>query len=208
MPDMSLMCKSLKILWVKRLLNEEDLQWKIISVHYLEKVGGKLIFLCNYEMKKIDLDLPLVYKDMLTTWSESKQMSPQTSKDIYNEILWSKRFWKIILKSETDTPISRAATLKENIDYTLNIGGRTLKTDKLTNKLIYNSLRNKVSKKPTAEKKLKQFIGDNDLTLVYGMPFKITKSTKLQYFQFKMNHGHFPTNRYLNNVNKLDTKFC
>ena len=52
MPDMSLMCKSLKILWIKRLLNEEDLQWKIISVHYLEKAGGKLIFLCNYEMKK------------------------------------------------------------------------------------------------------------------------------------------------------------
>ena len=52
MPDMSLMCKSLKILWIKRLLNEEDLQWKIISVHYLEKSGGKLIFLCNYEMKK------------------------------------------------------------------------------------------------------------------------------------------------------------
>ena len=123
--------------------------------------------------------MPLIYKDILTTWSESKQTSPQTSKDIHNEILWSNRFitinrksiwwqkwfdqgiirvsdllgptgrtlpladikrkfnvdnwshislmdaipqyWKIILKSETDTPISRAATLKENIDYTLNI---------------------------------------------------------------------------------------
>ena len=44
------------------------------------------------------------------------------------------RDWKIILKSETDNPISTAATLEENIDYTLNIGGRTLKTDKLINK--------------------------------------------------------------------------
>ena len=104
--------------------------------------------------------------------------------------------------------VGRAATLEENIDYTLNIGGRTLKTDKLANKLIYNSLRNKVSKKPTAEKKLKQFIGDNDLTLVYSMPFNITKSTKLQYFQFKISHGYFPTNRYLNKVNKPDTNFC
>ena len=68
------------------------------------------------------------------------------------------RDWKIIFKSETDNPISRAATLEENVDYTLNIGGRTLKTKKLTNKLIYNSLRNKVSKKPTAEKKLKHAI--------------------------------------------------
>ena len=40
------------------------------------------------------------------------------------------------------------------------------------------------------------------------MPFKITKSTKLQYFQFKISHGYFPTNRYLNKVNKPDTNFC
>ena len=39
------------------------------------------------------------------------------------------------------------------------------------------------------------------------MPFKITKSTKLQYFQFKINRGYFPTNRYLNKVNKPDTNF-
>ena len=39
------------------------------------------------------------------------------------------------------------------------------------------------------------------------MPFKITKSTKLQYFQFKIYHGYFPANRYLNKVNKLDTNF-
>ena len=93
------MCKSLKILWVKRLLNEEDLQWKIIPVHYLEKVDGKLIFLCNYELKKLDLDLPPVYKDTLTTWSESKQTSSQTSKDIHNEILWNNRFITINGKS-------------------------------------------------------------------------------------------------------------
>ena len=168
-------------------------------------------FLCNYKLKKLDLDLPPVYKDILTTWSESKQTSPQTSKDIHNKILWNNRFitingksiwwkkwfdqgiirvsdilgptgrtltladikskfnvddwsyislidaiprdWKIILKSETDNPTSRAATLEENVDYTLNIGGRTLKTEKLTNKLIYNSLRNKVSEKNQLQKR-------------------------------------------------------
>ena len=93
------MCKSLKILFVRRLLNGKDLQRKIIPVHYLEKAGGKLIFLCNYELKKIDLDLPPVYKDMLTTWSESKQTSPQTSKHIHNKILWNNRFITINRKS-------------------------------------------------------------------------------------------------------------
>ena len=80
MPDMSLMCKSLQILWVKRILDEEDLQWKIIPVHYLEKVGGKLIFLCNYALKKLDLDLPPVYKDVLTTWSDRNKRPPKQAK--------------------------------------------------------------------------------------------------------------------------------
>ena len=43
-PDMSLMCKSLKIVWVKCLLNEEELQWKIIPLctilRDLRKGGG------------------------------------------------------------------------------------------------------------------------------------------------------------------------
>ena len=99
MPDMSLMCNSFKILWVKRLLNEEDSLWKIIPAHYLEKVGCKLILLCTYEMKKLDLDLPPVYKDLLIAWSESKQTSPQTSKDIHNKILWNNRFITINGKS-------------------------------------------------------------------------------------------------------------
>ena len=51
------------------------------------------------------------------------------------------------------TPISRAATLEENIDYILNIGVQTLTTNKLiTNELIHNSLRYKESRKPTAKK--------------------------------------------------------
>ena len=36
---------------------------------------------------------------MLTTWSESKQTSPQTSKDIHNEILWNDTFKTINGKS-------------------------------------------------------------------------------------------------------------
>ena len=57
MPDMRLMCKAIKLMGVKRLLNEELRQWKVIPLYYLEKTGGKLIFECNYDLKLLDIEL-------------------------------------------------------------------------------------------------------------------------------------------------------
>ena len=34
MPDMTIICKSLKVLWVKRLLNDDPKQWKVIPIHF------------------------------------------------------------------------------------------------------------------------------------------------------------------------------
>ena len=51
MPDIQLMCKALKVTWIKRLLKEENRQWKVIPLYYLEKAGGKLVFECNYDLK-------------------------------------------------------------------------------------------------------------------------------------------------------------
>ena len=44
-----------------------------MPLHYSEKVGGKLVFLCSYEIKELDMDLSSVYKYILITWSESKE---------------------------------------------------------------------------------------------------------------------------------------
>ena len=67
-----------------------------------------------------------------------------------------------------------------------------IRTDKITNQLVYNTLRDKTDKStPTAEKKIKDLVGYVDCSLVYSMSFKITKSIMLQYFQFKINQGFF-----------------
>ena len=34
MPDMTIICKSLKVLWLKRLLNDDPKQWKVIPIHF------------------------------------------------------------------------------------------------------------------------------------------------------------------------------
>ena len=92
MPEMGLMCKALKIMWVKRLLNEEQRQWKIIPLYYLEKVGTRLIFECNYDVKLLNIDLPPVYNNILLAWSELIQTTPKTSEEVSREILWNNRF--------------------------------------------------------------------------------------------------------------------
>ena len=92
MPEMGLMCKALKIMWVKRLLNEELRQWKIIPLYYLEKVGARLIFECNYDIELLNIELPPVYNDILLAWSELKQTTPKTSEEVSREILWTNRF--------------------------------------------------------------------------------------------------------------------
>ena len=92
MPEMGLMCKALKIMWVKRLLNEELRQWKIIPLYYLEKVGARLTFECNYDIELLNIELPPVYNDILLAWSELKQTTPKTSEEVSREILWTNRF--------------------------------------------------------------------------------------------------------------------
>ena len=92
MPEMGLMCKALKIMWVKRLSNEQQRQWKIIPLYYLEKVGARLIFECKYDVKLLNTELPPVYNDILLAWSELKQATPKTSEEVSREILWNNRF--------------------------------------------------------------------------------------------------------------------
>ena len=41
MPDTKIICKSLKVMWVKRLLEEDPLQWKVIPLYYLQRIGGR-----------------------------------------------------------------------------------------------------------------------------------------------------------------------
>ena len=40
----------------------------------------------------LPLELPPVFKEILSAWSELKQTNPKSSKDVQNEILWKKRY--------------------------------------------------------------------------------------------------------------------
>ena len=71
---------------------------------------------------------------------------------------------------------------------------------------IYNLFRNKIADASTVEKNASQLI--LTLPLIYSLPYKITRSTTLQYFPYKVTHGYFPTNAHLNKIQIKDTNLC
>ena len=89
------------------------------------------------------------------------------------------------------------------------IGQSSVLIEKAVHRDIYNLFRNEIADTPTVEKKLKEcFSADIDTTLIYSLPYKITRSTTLQYFQYKVTHGYFPTNAHLNKIKIKDTNLC
>ena len=93
---------------------------------------------------------------------------------------------------------------------TLKSTGRTpTLIENVTNKTVYNILRDNIKEAPTIENKLiKYYSEDVDPSLIYSLPYKITKSTTLQCFQFKTTQGFYPTNAYLQNVKIQETNLC
>ena len=53
MPDFKIINKSLKAGWVKRLLNPHMQSWKTIPFSLLHRVGGPLLFECNFSLKTL-----------------------------------------------------------------------------------------------------------------------------------------------------------
>ena len=99
MPDMAIICKSLKVLWVKRLLNDDPKQWKVIPIHFLKNVGRRFLFKWNYDIKMLNVNILPMYKRIIQVWSELTQNTPQTANQIRNEFLWNSRFILINHKS-------------------------------------------------------------------------------------------------------------
>ena len=46
------------------------MSWKMYFDYVFRAVGGRFIFLCNYETKKLSIKAPLFYLEMLTAWQD------------------------------------------------------------------------------------------------------------------------------------------
>ena len=54
----------------KKFANSQESSWKIIFLHYLRQIGGRLLLSCNFNVKKRPVILPKFYVECLQTFSE------------------------------------------------------------------------------------------------------------------------------------------
>ena len=97
MVDFTMMDKSLKAAWVRRLHEAKDSKWASIFTSATTQHGGTLLFNCNFDTRDLNfsLHLPSFYKEVLTVWQELHSREPSSAKEYENEIIWNNRFIRI-----------------------------------------------------------------------------------------------------------------
>ena len=79
-PHLESIIKAQRIMCCKKFANSQQSSWKIILLHYLRQVGGRLFLSCNFNVKKLPVTLPKFYVECLQTFSaESKWVTFHTS---------------------------------------------------------------------------------------------------------------------------------
>ena len=99
MPHIESLIDTQRIVCIKKYLGDSPCSWKIILDHYLHRVGGSLLFHCNFKYTKLPLDLPDYYRECLTTWTKLTASPVSSLDEIVNQILWNNKFICIGQKS-------------------------------------------------------------------------------------------------------------
>ena len=91
MPDLNSMITTQRVVCIKRYLDPYPAGWKMFLDSYLKNVGGKFLFHCNFDYKKLSITVPYFYKECLISWSSLTENNPSTFEEIVNEVLWNNK---------------------------------------------------------------------------------------------------------------------
>lgn len=100
-PHLYSMIATQRIMCCKKLASDEPSSWKIILLHYLKPVGGKLILCCNYDLKKLPIKIPSFYEDCLKSFVKCSVANNQGEEiiedrnEILQIILWNNKLIRI-----------------------------------------------------------------------------------------------------------------
>ncbi|HCN31642.1 MAG TPA: hypothetical protein DIS83_00745, partial [Rhodobiaceae bacterium] len=74
MTNYTLFVKTQRIMWLKRLIyGGKNISWKLYFDYCCESIGGRLVFLCDYEVSTMNLKIPHFYLEMLRAWQEIRK---------------------------------------------------------------------------------------------------------------------------------------
>ena len=112
MPGIESMVKAQRVLCIKKFLETYPAGWKVFLGFYLKKVGGKFLFHCNFDFKKLPIALPDFYKECISTWSSLSEGNPSSLSDTINQVLWNNRFICIDSRSVYSEKLLDAGLIK------------------------------------------------------------------------------------------------
>ena len=92
MLDIESMIKAKRVMCLKKFLQDYPSSWKIILGKILSPVGGRFLLYCNFDTAKLKISLPAYYKECLDAWSELNRITPSSTHEVINEIIWNNRF--------------------------------------------------------------------------------------------------------------------
>ena len=97
MPDFQIINEALKVVWVRRLSDSNaTASWSHIPLSYLQPVDGLFLLQCYFDLKLLKVDIPIdFYKEALCTWQKINCSTPNTKKQVLNEIVWNNHHIKI-----------------------------------------------------------------------------------------------------------------
>ena len=120
----------------------------------------------------------------------------------FNGLICSvKKYSKLFTKNEHSPTFISYPYIPKNIDVFLK--------SKKGIKDIYRILNKNVSE-PTNKKKIMEMfeVTENEIGKIYRLPFIITQNSRLQWFQYKINHLILTTNSFLSKINLVPSPLC
>ena len=98
--------------YFEKYLNSNPAGWKFFLDFYLKRVGGKFLFHCNFDYKKLPVDLPDFYKECLLVWTSQNEFNPSSLSEITNQVLWNNKFICIESRSVYNKKLLDAGLVK------------------------------------------------------------------------------------------------
>ena len=95
-PHLESIIKAQRIMCCKKFANFQQSSWKIILLHYLRRIGGRLLLSCNFNVKNLLVTLPKFSVECLQTFSEHsvsvrEQVLNLSNSSRSSTVIWNNR---------------------------------------------------------------------------------------------------------------------
>ena len=83
-----------RIMCCKKFVDSEQSSWKILLLHYLKPVGGKIVLGCGFDIKTFPIKLPKFYEECLQILAEHSAATAVGDQCLNNNsdiIIWNNK---------------------------------------------------------------------------------------------------------------------